>query len=272
MMQRLRMQVKRLGPHFRTILVSGEAGTGKELVARALHESSEGADGPFVVCPAAALDDDVERQLEKLMKRARRGTLFLEAIEEMSLRAQDRLLWVMQQKMYTRLIASCRQDLRIRAASGRFRGGLYHRLSMVEISIDRLRERTEDIPALATYFLDRSSRLYKKRVTTIAQDAMKQLTEYAWPGNVRELEDAVRRGVLESEGSVLDVKHLISIVDNGRPTVKSGTSHPMRLQDVVERHVLHVLKICAGNKLRAADLLGISRSTLYRMLDSGNYS
>ena len=101
---------------------------------------------------------------------------------------------------------------------------------------------------------------------------MKQLTEYAWPGNVRELEDAVRRGVLESEGSVLDVKHLVSIAENGGSTVKSRTPHPMRLQDVVERHVLHVLKICAGNKLRAADLLGISRSTLYRMLDSGNYS
>ena len=266
-MQRLRMQVERLGPHFRTILVRGESGTGKELVARALHESSQGADDAFVVCHAATLEDGVDCQLDGLMRRARRGTLFFDAVEEMPLRSQDRLLWAMEQKMSTRMIASCSQDLRILAASGRFRVNLYHRLAMVEIALEPLRERAEDIPALAMYFLNLSSRFYKKSVTTIARNAMERLMEHQWPGNVRELEDAIRNGVLECRGSVLEVEHLISMTE--RKSGVAETPQPMRLQDVAERHVLQVLKSCAGNKLRAAELLGISRSTLYRMLDGG---
>ncbi len=266
-MQRLRMQVKRLGPHFRTVLVRGEVGTGKELIARALHERGEGAGEAFVVCQAATLGDGVNCQLDGLMRRVRRGTLFFDAIEEMPLGAQDRLLWAMGRKMYTRLIASCRQDLKTLAASGRFRWDLYHRLAMVEITLEPLRERAEDIPALAMHFLSRSSRFYKKSVTMIAQKAMERLMEYEWPGNVRELEDAIRNGVLECKGSVLEVEHLVSMMVRKGGMVE--TPQPMRLQDVVERHVSQVLKGCAGNKLRAAELLGISRSTLYRMLDDG---
>jgi DNA-binding NtrC family response regulator len=265
-MQRLRMQVERLGPHFRTVLMRGESGTGKELVTRALHDRSEGAGEAFVVCHAATLGDGVECQLDGVMRRARRGTLFFHAIEEMPLRAQDRLLWAMERKMFTRMIASCRQDLKTLAASGRFRGDLYHRLAMVEITLEPLRERAEDIPALALYFLSRSSRFYKKSVTTIAQEAMEQLTEQEWPGNVRELKDLIRNAVLECEGSVLNVEHLVSMTERSADVAEPP---PLRLQDVVERHVLQVLKGCAGNKLRAAELLGISRSTLYRMLDDG---
>jgi DNA-binding NtrC family response regulator len=265
-MQRLRKQVERLGPHFRTVLVRGESGTGKELVARTLHKSSEAAEETFVVCHAATIGNEADRQLDGLMKSARRGTLFFDTIEEMPLRAQDRLLWAMERKMYTRMIASCRQDLKTLAASGRFRANLYHRLAMVEITLEPLRERAEDISALVMYFLNRYSRLYKKTVTTIKQEAMEQLTEHKWLGNVRELEDAIRNSVLECEGSELKVEHLPSM------TERSGvaeTPQPIRLQDVVERHVSRVLKDCAGNKLRAAELLGISRSTLYRMLEGG---
>jgi DNA-binding NtrC family response regulator len=265
-MQRLRMQVERLGPHFRTVLVRGESGTGKELVARALHKSSEAAGEAFVVCHAATIGDDVDHQLDGLMKSARRGTLFFDGIDEMPLHAQDRLLWTMEQKMYTRMIASCRQDPKTLAASGRFRADLYHRLAMVEITLEPLRKRAEDIPSLAMYFLSRSSRFYKKTVTTIAQDAMEQLTEHKWPGNVRELKNVIQNGVLECEGSVLKVEYLASMTErNGNAT----ETPPLRLQYVVERHVSQVLKGCAGNKLRAAELLGISRSTLYRMLEGG---
>ena len=269
-MQRLRKQVGRLGPHFRTVLVRGESGTGKELVARALHERSEAAGEAFVVCHAATTGNEADRQLDGLMKSARRGTLFCDTIEEMPLRAQDRLLWAMERKMYTRMIASCRQDLKTLAASGRFRGDLYHRLAMVEITLEPLRERAEDIPALVMYFLNRYSRLDKKTVTTIAQEAMEQLTEHKWPGNVRELEDATRNGVLECEGSELKVEHLVSMTKKNSGLAE--TPQPMRLQDVVERHVSQVLKCCGGNKLRAAELLGISRSTLYRMLGDGSIS
>ena len=266
-MQRLRKQVERLGPHFRTVLVRGESGTGKELAARALHERSEAAGEAFVVCHVATIGNEVDHHLDSLMKSARRGTLFFDTIEEMPLRAQDRLLWAMERKMYTRIIASCRQDLKTLAASGRFRGDLYHRLAMVEITLEPLRERAEDISALVMYFLSRSSRLCKKTVTTIAQEAMGQLTEHEWLGNVRELEDAIRTGVLECEGSVLKVEHLVSMTEKNGGSAE--TPQPMRLQEVVERHVSQVLKGCAGNKLRAAELLGISRSTLYRMLEGG---
>ena len=266
-MQRLRMQVKRIGPHFRTVLVRGETGTGKELAARALHKSSESAGEAFVLCPAATIVDEVDHKLDGLMKSARRGTLFFDAIEEMPLRAQDRLLWAMERKMDTRMIASCRQDLKTLAASGRFRPDLYHRLAMVEITLEPLRERAEDIPALAMYFLNRFSRFYKKSVTTIAQYAMERLIEHEWPGNVRELKDLIQNGVLDCGGSVLKAEHLISMTERNGGVAE--IPQPLRLQDVVERHVLQVLKGCAGNKLRAAELLGISRSTLYRMLDGG---
>jgi len=265
--QRLRKQVERLGPHFRTILVRGESGTGKELAARALHKSSEAAGEAFVVCHAATFENEVDHQLDSLMKSARRGTLFFGTIDEMPLRAQDRLLWAMERKMYTRMIASCRQDLKTLAASGRFRGELYHRLAMVEITLEPLRERIEDVSALAMYFLNRSSKFYKKGVTTIEHDAMERLTEHKWPGNVRELKDVIQNGVLECKGSVLEVEHLVSMTE--RKSGVAETPQPMRLQDVVERHVSQVLKGCAGNKLRAAELLGISRSTLYRMLEGG---
>jgi DNA-binding NtrC family response regulator len=272
-MQRLWMQVERLGPHFRALLVRGESGTGKELAARVLHEGSDGEGEAFVVCHAATLKDGMESQLGGLIRSTGRGTLFFDAIEEMPLHAQDRLLWTMEQKMYTRMIASCSQDLRILVASGRFRRNLYHRLAMVEIVLEPLRNRMEDIPALAMYFLNRSSTIYKKNVTTIAQEAIEWLKEYEWPGNVRELEDAMRNGVVECEGSVLEMKHLISMMEKtGGAAAMTETSQSLRLQDVVERHVLHVLKGCAGNKLRAAELLGISRSTLYRMLGGGGFS
>ncbi len=266
-MQRLRMQVERLGPHFRTVLVRGEAGTGKELVARALHKCSENADEALVVCHTATIGNEVDHHLDGLMKIARRSTLFFDAVDGMPLHAQDRLLWAIERKMCTRMIASCRQDLKTLAASGRFRADLYHRLAVVEITLEPLRERAEDIPALARYFLSQSSRLYKKSVTTIAQDAMERLMEHEWPGNVRELKDLIQNGVLECKGSVLKVEHLVSMT--ARNCSVAEASQPMRLQDVVERHVLQVLKGCAGNKLRAAELLGISRSTLYRMLDGG---
>jgi DNA-binding NtrC family response regulator len=265
-MQRLRKQVERLGPHFRTVLVRGESGTGKELAARALHKSNEAAGEAFVVCHAATIGNEADCQLDGLMKSAQRGTLFFDAIDEMSLHAQDRLLRAMERKMYTRMIASCRQDLKTLAASGRFRADLYHRLAMVEITLEPLRKRIEDIPTLAMYFLSRYSRLYKKTVTTIAQEVMEQLTEHKWPGNVRELKNVIQNGVLECEGSVLKTEHLASMTErNG----SAAETPPLRLQDVVERHVSQVLKGCAGNKLRAAELLGISRSTLYRMLEGG---
>ena len=274
-MRRLKMQVERLGPHFRMVTVRGEMGTGKELVARALHGCSLDREGPFVVCHSASLGDgsecDAEARIRELMRTAYRGTVFFDGIEEMPLPAQSRLVRAIEQRMGTRMIASAGQDLRLLTASGRFRQDLYYRIGVVEIVLEPLRERLDEIPPLAMKFVERFSDLYEKNVARIADDAMERLMGHSWPGNVRELENVVRNGLLQCEGGALEAGHLTSLREKRCvPVVDGGMSRgdaSERLQDVVEQHVLRVLKRCAGNKLRAAELLGISRSTLYRMLE-----
>ena len=156
------------------------------------------------------------------------------------------------------------------AAAGILRQEIYHRLAMVEIALEPLRRRAEDIPPLVMHFLERFATRYEKRIEMIAPEAMESLLLHEWPGNVRELENVLHNGVLQCEGSVLSTRDL--------PTLLAGTGAaypvevrqreaPLRLQEVIERHVLRVLKDCSGNKVRAAEVLGISRSTLYRMLD-----
>jgi DNA-binding NtrC family response regulator len=285
-MKRLRLQVRRIGPHFRTVLVSGEAGTGKELVARRLHAMSPGSSGPFIACHAAAIEDVlVESEvfgestgaIDRLMKRSQRGTLFLDGVNEMPMEAQERLLRALEKhesaqngpeaspRIDLRIIASSAEDLRILVSTGRFRQELYQRLATVAISLPPLRERTDDLSELAKYFLRRFALLYGNSVDEIADEAMERMRLYRWPGNVRELESVLRNGVLQSEGKMLESDHLPVFSEPNEPV--SATSSA-RLQDVVEQHVLRVLQDCRGNKLRAAEMLGISRSTLYRMLES----
>lgn len=275
-MKRLRLQVRRIGPHFRAVLIQGERGTGKELVARAMHQASMRAEEPFVVAACG-------NRISYLMKMARGGTLFFCGIDEMPLETQDELVenlrrneWAQEglaapQRLSTRMIASTKQDLKGLVASGRFRLELHHRIAMVQIAVPPLRERMEDVPALAMHFLDRFRKKYQKK-TALANDAMELLRSHRWPGNVRELESALDRAVLRCESGTIQAGML------DLSTAPSSTEEAVafvgcepeatRLQHVVDRHVLRVLGDCAGNKLRAAELLGISRSTLYRMLES----
>ena len=290
-MKRLRLQVRRIGPHFRSVLVSGEAGTGKELVARALHGMSAGAGGPFVVCRAAGLEGaSVECEasagpaeaIGRFVKMAHRGTLFLDRVSEMRLEAQDQFVRTLRnhesiqsqveapQRVDLRLIASTSEDLRILVSTGRFRRDLYQRLATVGIDVPPLRERMEDLPELVRHFLSRFALLYGSSVCEIACDAMERMKMYRWPVNLRELETVLRNGAMQSEGKVLELHHLPLFTETSG-VVDSATSagESVRLQDVVEQHVLRVLKDCGGNKLRAAEVLGISRSTLYRTLGTG---
>jgi DNA-binding NtrC family response regulator len=288
--KRLRQQVRRIGPHFRTVLVSGEAGTGKELVARALHRMSPASGGPFVVCRAAAIEEALAEcegasagdEVGRSMKRPVRGTLFLHRISNMPLEMQDRVLRVLMQyeptqsrgnvlqRMDLRIIATTEEDLRTLVSTGRFSQELCQRLATVDISLPPLRERMEDLPELAKHFLEGFAQRYGRDVCKITDEAMERMLKYSWPENVRELECVLRNAVLRSEGRVLEAHHLPLLAtanEPEQPATNAGRS--VRLQDVVEQHVLRVLKDCGGNKLRASELLGISRSTLYRMLDAG---
>ncbi len=279
-MKRLRLQVRRIGPHFRAVLVRGEAGTEKKLVARALHGGSPGADGPFVVGRAATFADGLA-ECEARTKVSSRPTLFLDDVDEMSLMMQDQLLRKLKEnepaqsldvsrRTESRMVASTSEDLRVLVSAGRFRQELYQRLATVQIVVPPLRERMEDLQELARHFLRRFARLDGSRVQEIADDAMERMQEYRWPGNVRELESVLRSSVLQCEGGVLECRHLPMLSEANELGVPSaGEVGSARLQDVVEQHVLRVLKDCGGNKLRAAEMLGISRSTLYRMLDAG---
>jgi DNA-binding NtrC family response regulator len=285
--KRLRLQVQRIGPHFRTVLISGEAGTGKEQVARALHGMSHVADGPFVVCHGAALEEAVAEHLKEnadalgcLTKMAHRGTLFLHGIHEMPLQTQLRLLRLLRRhdstqnhleacRLDLRMIAATSENLKILASAGRFQQELYQRFAMVEITLPPLRARRDDIPDLAKYFMSQLAPLFRRKVPTISDEAMERMLNYSWPGNVRELKGIVRSSLSRVEGDVLETHHLPALAEENAPSsTAEGMAESARLQDVVEQHVLRVLKDCGGNKVRAAEVLGISRSTLYRMLDA----
>ena len=288
--KRLRLQVRRIGPHFRTVLISGEAGTGKEQVARALHGMSQMSDGPFVMCHGAALEEAVAEHLKEnadalgcLTKMAHRGTLFLHGIHEMPLQTQLRLLRLLRRhdstqnhmqnqmepcKLDLRMIAATSENLKILTSAGRFQQELYQRFAMVEITLPPLRARRDDIPELTKYFLSQLAPLYCRKVPAISNEAMERMLNYSWPGNVRELKAAVRSSLSRVEGEVLESHHLPALVEDVPSSTEDGITESARLQDVVEQHVLRVLKDCGGNKVRAAEVLGISRSTLYRMLDA----
>ena len=283
-MKRLRQQVRRIGPHFRAILVSGEAGTGKELVARALHRMSPASNGPFLVCHAGVMNNALAKHrgsdgtgddVRDLMRSSARGTLFLDGISDLTSEVQGWLLraltqYELTQKTDLRIIASTREDLRILVSTGRFSQELYRRLATVDITLPPLRERMEDLPELARHLLKQIAQFYGRAVREIADETMGQMQSYLWPENVGELETVLRNSVLGCEEEVLQPHHLPPFPAANHaedPLAPAGKS--IRLEDVIEQHVLRVLKDCGGNKLRASEMLGISRSTLYRMLDAG---
>jgi DNA-binding NtrC family response regulator len=290
-MRRLRLQVNRIGPHFRTVLIRGEAGTEEERVARKLHGLSPGAAGEFVRCHAGALEDALEEsslevfrpdRLDSLTRMAEGGTLFVDGVEKLPPAAQAKLLRTLRrhesaesvgkitQRLGTRVIASTSEELKVLAGAGRFDQELYQRLATVEITLPSLRERTEDIPELVNGILDRLARFHGCPACSVSPEAMNRMVSYGWPGNMRELENLLRTIMLEREGRMIEAYHLPEFAEGCLAvTAKQHPEASMRLQHVIELHVMRVLKECGGNKLRAAERLGISRSTLYRMLDAG---
>lgn len=254
-MERLRLQLERIGPHFRTILLTGETGAGKELAARTLHQLSPAANEPFLVYdPATAIEDSLES--------AGRGTLFLDEVGDTSSAVQAKLLRLMRM-VDTRIIAATYRNLRHQAAIGEFRSDLYYRLSTVEIEVPPLRQRMEDLPSLVEHILSLAGERYHKPTMEISSEAMEILRSYSWPGNIRELESVLSNAVMQQEGNVI---YTISLPEP--ESAAKAESLPVRLDDLISRHVRGVLAQCEGNKVRTAELLGISRSTLYRMLEA----
>jgi len=296
LVQRLFEQMERIGPYFRTALITGETGTGKELVARALHALSPGADGPFVVCNASAIVESLfEAELfghvkgaftgatsdrMGLFEAAHQGTLFLDEIGEMPPSTQAKLLRVLQnhevqrvgstqsRRIESRIVTATNRDLKAMCSLGQFRQDLYYRVAMVELKVQPLRARGEDILLLAMHFVRQFATLYNKPLDGLSTAALSLLSAYAWPGNVRELENVLGSAAMQSVGAWIQAEELPQLTAAFSPSGPTITgNHPICLEDVVQRHVSQVLQQCSGNKLRAADLLGISRSTLYRMLE-----
>jgi DNA-binding NtrC family response regulator len=286
--------IRRVAPHFRTALVTGDTGTGKELVANALHRLSPVAEKTFAVCNCAAL---VETLLESelfghvkgsftgayqdrigLFEYAHQGTVLLDEIGDMPLAAQAKLLRVLQNqevqrvgspamgKVDVRIIAATNRDLRLLIREHKFREDLYYRLSMVEIAIPRLVDRKEDFPLLQRYFLEKFARQYKKPISGITRRAQALLARHHWPGNVRELENVIGNACMMVEGTLIDTKDLLRYLRPETRVESRPSENLLSMGEVHERHLLRVLQSVGGDKKRTAEVLGIARSTLYSML------
>ncbi len=285
------------------ILIQGESGTGKEVFARAIHTASRNADGPFVAINCAALPENlIESELfgyeegaftgalkgGKLGKfeLANHGTLFLDEIGEFPIHLQAKLLRALQEKkiqriggskeieVSVRIIAATNQDLEALSKNGQFREDLYYRLSVIPIMLPPLRQRRSDIGKLAEHFLRIYAKALQKDLFGIDKVAMDRLYEYAWPGNIRQLQNAIEYAVNISSGSYITVEDLPQrILGNAtEPPSESGIClKPLR--DVEDEYILEAIRIYGdtlSGKLKAAEVLGISKATLYRRLKELN--
>ncbi len=288
--------IRRAAPTKATVLVVGEVGTGRELAAQAIHESSPRRDGPFlrVSCagPSEALLEselfghepgslpDSERRRDGRLERADGGTLYLQEVEALPPSLQVKLLRVLQQGEFERLGGgeTVRSDIRVVASSscdlagevraGRFRDDLYYRLNVVSVTLPPLRQRKGDIPALVQHFLALASRERGRDVPGITPGALSALFAYSWPGNVRELRQAIERAVAACPGREIAVEHLPLVVHGG-PTDGRGASAliPGAMLFEIEREaILRTLDDVGGSTVRAAEVLGISlRKIQYRL-------
>jgi len=287
-------RVRRVAPHFRTVLVTGATGTGKELVARALHRLSPAASGTFAVCNCSAIVETLfESELfgyvkgaftgatqdkSGLFEYANGGTLFLDEIGEMPLATQAKLLRVLQsqeiqrvgspavRKVDVRVVAATNRDLRARVGEKEFRDDLYYRLSMVEVKLPLLAERKEDVPLLVRYLVERFATQYNKPIRGLTRRAQALLARYSWPGNVRELENALGHACMMVEGDLIDVRDFPDTLRKPAERELVEDEDLIPLDELQRRHALRVLARVGGNKKRAAEILGIARTTLYQLL------
>jgi DNA-binding NtrC family response regulator len=294
-MRRLREWIVQVRTTHANVLIEGESGTGKELVARALH----GSQGPFVALNMAAIPDDLAeaelfgyckgaytgatRDRVGLIREADGGSLFLDEVNAMSPLLQAKLLRVLQERRVRplgsdreetvdfRLLAASNVALEDKVAAGGFRRDLYHRLNVLNVRLPPLRERREDIAALAEFFVQRYARAHGRRVRRLAADAVLALRGADWPGNVRELENAVEQAVILSPESSIEVAlNLLPESLGGQGWLgdapDAGSGRPATLAEVEHRYIHSVLEQAGGNKSAAARILAIGYKTLLRKL------
>jgi DNA-binding NtrC family response regulator len=297
-MQEITSKIQKVSPTNATVLIHGESGTGKELFARAIHYLSQRKNGPFIAINSAAIPRELleselfgyekgaftgadARKLGKL-ELADKGTVFLDEIGDMDLAIQAKVLRVLQEQVIervgggkpitidVRVIAATNKDLEKAVAAKLFREDLYYRLNVFPITIPPLRERKDDIAALAQHFLNKFSAEVKKGPLTISVDAMEILTKFSWKGNVRELENVIERAVIYAEGSAVRVQDLGISESNIRDALTENVPMDGPLQAVAEaairiaesRRIKQALKQTGGNKTRAAEVLQVSYKTL----------
>ena len=287
-------KIRRVAPHFRTVLITGATGTGKELVARALHHLSAASADRFVVCNCSALVESlVESELfgyvkgaftgaaqdrAGLFESADGGVIFLDEIGELSLGAQAKLLRVLQdhqvrrvgssvsREVDLRVIAATNRDLRSMVRKGEFREDLYYRLAVVEIGLPTLTNRREDLPLLERYFVEKFAAEYEKPIAGLTRRAQGRMATYPWPGNIRELESVIGNACMMADGKFLDINELPDKI-RAQSSDQSPTDEALfSLEEMQRRHVVRVLERVGGNKARAAEILGVGRATIYQLL------
>jgi DNA-binding NtrC family response regulator len=292
-MQKVYRLIEKVAQHAYPVLILGESGTGKELVARSAHFSGVRRNRPFIPVDCSSLVPTlIEAELfgyvkgaftgamhtkQGLMEIADNGTLFLDEIGDMPIDMQAKLLRALQEKevrpvgstervpLSARIIAATNRDLEAAVRQGTFRQDLFFRLNVVQIKMPPLRERKTDIPVLVNSFLEKFSEANGK-LRTISEDAMSRLMAYDWPGNVRELENAIERAVALGSGPILHAGDLPTSLQYGTGERLPHNDELLPLEELERRAILRALKEAGGDKLAAARILGIGKTTLYRKL------
>ncbi len=283
-----------------TVLIQGESGSGKELVARAIHRATLGVSGPVIEINCAAIPEtlleselfghekgaftDAKSRKKGLIEAAAGGTLFLDEIGEMGLQLQARLLRVLENRTFrrvggiedlqvkARIVAATNKDLMKEAEQGHFRSDLYFRLGVIVLEVPPLRDRPEDIGPLADFFVDRFNRELGKSVASLDDEMLGILQGYSWPGNIRELKNLMERILLLENCEALQPEHMPQAIlhpNGSRPSASTEHFRPEPISAVELRHIQRTLEYTGGNKSRAATILGISRQTLREKLKQG---
>ena len=295
-------RVRRVAPHYRAVLITGETGTGKDLVARALHKLSPVASGRYVVLNCSAVVETLfESELfghvkgsftgathdkPGLFEHAHGGTLFLDEIGDMPLATQAKLLRVLQnqevqrvgalntRKVDVRVIAATNHDLRTAIQEKRFREDLYYRLSMVELQVPRLAERKEDLPLLQRHFVARFAAQYGKGVRGLTHRAQIRLSQHLWPGNVRELENVIGHAAMMTMSDMVDVQDLPQYLHSSEHAAPAAPPLPASAIDTLAEQerllLIRALETASGNQSKAARLLRIGRDALRYKLKKHN--